>query len=132
MEKEMTIMPVTGWVISSIVGGIIGTIFGVSIASLNKKVVRDRWGNIDFKKTDLYFYWTRWDTITVISAIYSFCCLTGLFIFLIRGDNINSPVIQFFLHQSFMFTLMTFLWFIGRILYVFKGIKERWSDEFNR
>lgn len=30
-------MPVTGWVISSIVGGIIGTIFGVSIASLNKR-----------------------------------------------------------------------------------------------
>jgi hypothetical protein len=125
-------MPVTGWVVSTIFGGIVGTVFGISIASLNKKVVRDRWGNIDFKKSDIYFYWTRWDTIMVISAIYSFFCLTGLFVFLLRGDTINNPVIQFFLHQTFMFTLITFIWLFSRIIYVFKGIKERWSNEFYR
>jgi hypothetical protein len=125
-------MTVTGWVVSTIFGGIVGTVFGISIASLNKKVVRDRWGNIDFKKSDIYFYWTRWDTIMVISAIYSFFCLTGLFVFLLRGDTINNPVIQFFLHQTFMFTLITFIWLFSRIIYVFKGIKERWSNEFYR
>lgn len=123
-------MPVTGWVISSIAAAVLGTVFAVLIGTMNKKVVRDKWGNIDFKKSDLYFYWTRWDYVIVISAFYSFLCITGLLVFLLRGDNINSPLIQFFIHQTFVFTLLTFLWFISRIAFVFKGIKARWPDEF--
>lgn len=123
-------MPVAGWVISSIVAAVLGTVFAVLIGTMNKKVVRDKWGNIDFKKSDLYFYWTRWDYVIVFCAIYSFLCITGLLLFLLRGDTIHSPLIQFFIHQTFVFTLITFIWMISRIAFVFKGIKARWPDEF--
>jgi len=119
-----------GWVISSIVATVLGATFAALIMTMNKKVVKDRKGDIDFSKSDIYFHWTRWDYVIILSAIYSFLCICGLFIFLLRGDNIDSPWIQFFTHQTFVFSLITFIWFITRIAYVFKGIKERWSDEF--
>lgn len=124
------VMPVTGWVASSIVAGVLGSIFVVIIAPMNKKVVRDKWGRIDFSKTDIYFYWTRWDTIILIAAIYTILNITGLFVFLLRGDNIESPLIQYFIHQTFVFGLFTFMWLITKLAYVFKGIKERWPNEF--
>ncbi|RST77755.1 hypothetical protein D4T97_003510 [Siminovitchia acidinfaciens] len=123
-------MPVTGWVISSIVAGVLGSISVAIVAPMNRKVVRDKWGKIDFTKTDFYFYWTRWDTIILVAAIYTFLNITGLLIFLLRGDNINSPLIQFFIHQTFVFSLITFIWLITKLIYVFKGIKARWPDEF--
>ncbi|MFD1707602.1 hypothetical protein ACFSCZ_12795 [Siminovitchia sediminis] len=123
-------MPVTGWVISSIVVAVLGSVFAGVIGSMNKKVVRDRWGNIDFTKTDLYFQWTRWDTIIVIAAIYSMLNIFGLLLFLLRGDTINSPIIQYFIHQSVVFSMITFLWLVTKLIYVFKGIKERWPHEF--
>lgn len=121
---------VIGWIISSVVVAILSIIFVLIVASMNKKVVKDRWGKIDFKKSDIYFYWTRWDTVIVISAIYTFLCITGLMVFLLRGDNISSPYIQFFFHQTFVFSLISFTWLITKLIYVYKGIKERWSDEF--
>ncbi|WP_186576741.1 hypothetical protein [Aquibacillus kalidii] len=119
-----------GWVISSIVVAILGTVFGMSIGSLNKQVVKDRYGKINFKKTDIYFKWTRWDHVIVIISIYTFLCITGLLVFLLRGDTINSIWVQFFIHQTFVFSLLTFCWSITRTSYILKGIKERWSDEF--
>lgn len=119
-----------GWLVSTIVGVILGTVFAVLISTMNKKVVRDKMGNIDFSKSDIYFHWTRWDYTIILAAVYTFLCIIGLFVFLLRGDNIDSPLIQFFIHQTFLFSLLTFIWFITRIAYVFKGIKERWSDEF--
>jgi hypothetical protein len=121
---------VIGWIISGIFSIVVGMTFAMIIATLNKKVVRDQWGKIDFKKTDIYFYWTRWDTIMVISAVYTFLCITGLLVFLLRGDTIQSPYIQFFIHQSFVFGLITFIWLITKLAYVYKGIQKRWSDEF--
>ncbi|MGN7175849.1 hypothetical protein BK139_07455 [Paenibacillus sp. FSL R5-0490] len=121
---------VIGWIISGIFSIVVGMTFAMIIATLNKKVVRDKWGKIDFKKTDIYFYWTRWDTIMVISAVYTFLCITGLLVFLLRGDTIQSPFIQFFIHQSFVFGLITFIWLITKLAYVYKGIQKRWSDEF--
>ncbi|WP_066196119.1 MULTISPECIES: hypothetical protein [Gracilibacillus] len=120
-----------GWLISTIVAVILGTTFATLILTMNKKVVRDKRGDIDFHKSDIYFQWTRWDYVIVAAAVYTFLCILGLFIFLLRGDNIDSPWIQFFIHQTFVFSLITFVWFTTRIAYVFKGIKERWSDEFN-
>lgn len=128
--REVFFMPVTGWVISSIVAGILGSISVVIVAPMNKKVVRDKWGRVDFTKTDFYFYWTRWDTIILIAAIYTFLNITGLLVFLLRGDNINSPIIQFFIHQTFVIGLITFLWLFTKLILVFKGIKARWPDEF--
>lgn len=119
-----------GWLVSTIAGVILGTVFAVLISTMNKKVVRDKMGNIDFRKSDIYFHWTRWDYTIILAAVYTFLCIIGLFVFLLRGDNIDSPMIQFFIHQTFLFSLLTFIWFITRIAYVFKGIKERWSDEF--
>ncbi|MGN8644642.1 hypothetical protein ACTNEO_00980 [Gracilibacillus sp. HCP3S3_G5_1] len=119
-----------GWLISTIVAFIVGGLFATLIATMNKKVVKDRLGNIDFKKSDLYFYWTRWDYTIIVAAVYTFICITGLFVALLSGENIENPWIQFFLHQTFVFSLITFIWFITRLAYVFKGIKERWSDEF--
>ncbi|WP_407272137.1 hypothetical protein [Radiobacillus sp. PE A8.2] len=119
-----------GWIISTIVAAILGTTFGALIATMNKKVVRDNIGNINFKKSDIYFHWTRWDYTIILAAVYTFLCITGLMLFLLRGDTIDSPWIQFFIHQTFTFSLITFIWFITRIAFVFKGIKERWSDEF--
>lgn len=119
-----------GWLVSTIAGVILGTTFAVLISTMNKKVVRDKMGNIDFSKSDIYFQWTRWDYTIIVAAVYTFLCIIGLFVFLLRGDNIDSPLIQFFFHQTFLFSLLTFIWFITRIAYVFKGIKERWPDEF--
>lgn len=119
-----------GWLISTIVAFVLGAIFVLLIGTMNKKVVRDKKGNIDFNKSDIYFYWTRWDYTIIVAAIYTFLCISGLLLFLLRGDNIDSPWIQFFIHQTFVFSLITFIWFITRIAFVFKGIKERWSDEF--
>ena len=119
-----------GWLISSVVAAILGAIFVIIIATMNKKVARNKLGNIDFKKSDIYFQWTRWDYVIIIAAVYTVLCIFGLLLFLLRGDNIDSPWIQFFIHQTFVFSLITFIWFITRIAYVFKGIKERWSDEF--
>ncbi|MBT2691748.1 hypothetical protein [Bacillus sp. ISL-55] len=119
-----------GWLVSTIAGVIIGTTFAVLISTMNKKVVRDKMGNIDFSKSDIYFQWTRWDYTIIAAAVYTFLCIIGLFVFLLRGDNIESPLIQFFFHQTFLFSLLTFIWFITRIAYVFKGIKERWPNEF--
>ncbi|MBU8915846.1 hypothetical protein BGM25_07370 [Bacillus sp. FJAT-29953] len=48
-----------GWLIGRIAAAILGTTFAILIATMNKKVVRDYKGNIDFKKSDIYFYWTR-------------------------------------------------------------------------
>ncbi|MEK3887915.1 hypothetical protein [Bacillus sp. FSL K6-3431] len=122
-------MPIIGWVISSIVAGVVGFIFALVIVPMNKKVIRDQWGKIDFTKTDIYFRWTRWDTIIVFSAVYTFFNITGLLIFLLRGDTINSPIIQYFIHQTFVFSLITFIWLITKLTYVFRGIKERWPNE---
>ncbi|MDX8045742.1 hypothetical protein SH601_07040 [Gracilibacillus sp. S3-1-1] len=119
-----------GWLISVIVANVLGGLFVTLIATMNKKVVKDRLGNIDFKKSDLYFYWTRWDYTMIVAAIYTFICITGLFVCLLSGENIENPWVQFFLHQTFVFSLVTFIWFITRLAYVYKGIKERWSDEF--
>lgn len=119
-----------GWLMGLVVSGILGTTFVLLIATMNKKVVRDNKGDIDFKKSDIYFYWTRWDYTIIAAAVYTFLCITGLFVFLLRGDNIDSPWVQFFIHQTFVFSLITFIWFITRIAFVFKGIKKRWSDEF--
>lgn len=123
-------MPVTGWVISSIVAAVFGVISVLVIAPMNKKVVRDKWGKIDFTKTDIYFQWTRWDTVIVIGAIYTFIHIFGLFLFLLRGDTINSPIIQYFIHQTVVFSLITFVWLISKLYFVLKGIKERWPNEF--
>lgn len=119
-----------GWIISMVVAFILGGTFATIIMTMNKKVVRNKLGNIDFKKSDIYFQWTRWDYTIIVAAIYTFLCLVGLVLFLLRGDTIESPWIQFFIHQAVVFSLITFAWFISRIAYVFKGIKERWSDEF--
>ncbi|MCM3741992.1 hypothetical protein M3210_17210 [Oceanobacillus luteolus] len=119
-----------GWIIGIIVGAVLGTIFAIAIGTMNKKVVRNKLGNIDFSKSDIYFRWTRWDYVIIVAAVYTFLCITGLLLFLIRGDNFESPWIQFFIQQTFLFSLLTFVWFITRIAYIFKGIKERWSDEF--
>lgn len=119
-----------GWLISTILAAVLGTTFATLIMTMNKKVVRDRKGGIDFGKSDIYFHWTRWDYVIIIAAVYTFLCITGLMLFLLRGDNIDSPWIQFFIHQTFVFSLITFIWFITRIAFIFKGIKERWSDEF--
>lgn len=123
-------MPVTGWVISSIVAGVLGSISVAIVAPMNRKVVRDEWGKIDLTKTGFYFYWTRWDTIILIFAIYTYLNIIGLLIFLLRGDNIDSPVIQFFIHQTVVIGLITFLWLFTKLILVFKGIKARWPDEF--
>lgn len=121
---------ILGWLISTIVAAILGTTLAIIITTMNKKVVRDKKGDIDFRKSDIYFHWTRWDYVIIIAAVYTFLCISGLLLFLLRGDTIDSPWIQFFIHQTFVFSLITFIWFITRIAYVFKGIKERWSDEF--
>ena len=123
-------MMALGWIISTIVAAILGTTFATIIATMNKKVARDKRGDIDFRKSDIYFQWTRWDYTIIVASVYTFMCITGLLVFLLRGDNIDSPWIQFFIHQTFVFSLITFLWFITRIAFVFKGIKKRWSDEF--
>lgn len=123
-------MPITGWIISSIVAAVVGAAYVATTATMNKKVVRNQLGEIDFTKSDLYFYWSRWDYALIFMAIYTFLCITGLLVFLLRGDTINNPLIQFFIHQTFVFTLITFLSFIVRLAYVFKGIKKRWPDEF--
>lgn len=123
-------MPISGWIVSSIVGGVVGTIFVLVIAPMNKKVIRDRWGKIDYSKTDIYFRWSRWDTIIVISALYTFLNITGLLVFLLRGDTINSPLVQYFIHQTFVFSMITFIWLITKLAFVFKGIKARWPNEF--
>nr|WP_309098643.1 hypothetical protein [Fredinandcohnia onubensis] len=120
---------IIGWVVSSIVVAVLGSVFAIVIGSLNKKVVRDHKGDIDFTKSNIYFYWSRWDTIITIAAVYTFLCITGLLVFLLRGDTIDSPFIQFFIHQTFVFSLITFLWFITKLAYIYKGIKKRWSDE---
>ena len=112
---------ITGMIVSSIVVAILGSVFAVVIGSMNKKVVRDKKGDIDFTKTNIYFYWSRWDTIITIAAVYTFLCITGLLVFLLRGDTINSPIIQFFIHQTFVFSLITFIWFISKLAYVYKG-----------
>ena len=119
-----------GWLIGLVAAAILGTTFAALIITMDKKVVRDKKGNIDFSKSDIYFHWTRWDYIIMIAAVYTFLCITGLLLFLLRGDNIDSPWIQFFIHQTFVFSLLTFIWFTTRIAFVFKGIKERWSDDF--
>ncbi|MGM8216437.1 hypothetical protein ACLIA0_12780 [Bacillaceae bacterium W0354] len=121
---------ILGWMISTVVAAVLGTVFVLFISTMNKKVVRDYKGDIDFSKSDLYFQWTRWDYTIIVAAVYTFLCVTGLLVFLLRGDNIDSPWIQFFIHQTFVFILITFIWFVTRIAFVFKGIKERWSDEF--
>jgi len=122
-------MPVTGWVISSIVAAMFGSISSIIIAPLNKKVVRDVYGKVDFTKTNLYFFWTRWDYVMIITAIYSFLCLVGLLIFLLKGDNIQQPAVQFFIHQTVILIPVTFGWFISRITLTLRGIKQRWHDE---
>lgn len=119
-----------GWIIGTIVGVVLGNLFAIIIGTMNKKVVRDAKGDIDFSKSDIYFYWTRWDYTIIIAALYTFLCIIGLLAFLLRGDNIDSPWVQFFIQQTFVFSLVTFIWFISRIAFVFKGIKKRWSDEF--
>ncbi|SHM44463.1 hypothetical protein [Gracilibacillus kekensis] len=119
-----------GWLISTITAISLGTGFAIIIATLHKKVVKDRLGKVDFKKTDIYFYWTRWDYITIICAAYAFICIVGLAVCLLNGKTIDNNWVQFFLHQAFMFSMLSSIWFISRLAYVFKGIKERWSDEF--
>ncbi|MFD2657737.1 hypothetical protein [Gracilibacillus thailandensis] len=119
-----------GWLISLIVALILGNVFAIIIATLNKKVVKDHQKKVDFKKSDIYFYWTRWDYVTIICAAYAFICIIGLATCLFMGQTIDDNWLQFFLHQAFMFSMLSSIWFITRLAYVFKGIKERWSDEF--
>ncbi|SES23628.1 hypothetical protein SAMN04487944_1264 [Gracilibacillus ureilyticus] len=119
-----------GWMISLIVTIVLGNVFAIVIATLNKKVVKDKEKKIDFKQSDIYFYWTRWDYIIIISGAYAFICLIGLAVCLFQEKTINDSWVQFFLHQAVIFSMLTGAWCISRLAYVFKGIKERWSDEF--
>ncbi|MDP4549368.1 hypothetical protein Q9251_00570 [Alkalihalobacillus macyae] len=119
----------TGFLVGLIVAGVLGILFGVIIASLQKHVHKKN-GKIDFSKTNLYFYWSRWDYVMIASSAYSIICITGLFYLVVSGEDIQNPFVQFFLHQTFIFPLLTFLWFIFRLAYTYKGIKERWPNEF--
>ncbi len=119
-----------GWLIGLIVAIVLGNVFAFVIASLNRKVVKNKKGKIDFKQSDIYFYWTRWDYVTIICALYAFTCIIGLAICLFMEQTLENTWVQFFLHQAVIFSLLSFIWFISRLAYVFKGIKERWSDEF--
>ncbi|KAB8126201.1 hypothetical protein F9U64_20360 [Gracilibacillus oryzae] len=119
-----------GWLISLIVAIVVGNLFAIIIATLNKKVVKDNKRKINFKKSDIYFYWNRWDYVTILCAVYAFICIIGLGACLFMEKTIDDNWVQFFLHQAFMFSILSSIWFISRLAYVFKGIKERWSDEF--
>ncbi|MFC4401750.1 hypothetical protein [Gracilibacillus xinjiangensis] len=119
-----------GWLIGLVVAVVLGNIFAMIIATLNKKVVKDQHGKINFKKSNVYFYWTRWDYVTIICAAYTFICILGLTVCLFMEKTINDSWVQFFLHQTVIFSMLSFGWFTWRLAYVFKGVKERWSDEF--
>lgn len=118
-----------GWIISSVIVAIISIVFSVVIVSLQKKVVKKPNGKIDFTKTDIYFRWTRWDTVNIICAGYSFISFLGTLVLVSSGETIDNPWVQFFIHQAFVFTTLSFGWLISRIAYTLKGIKERWSHE---
>ncbi|UPG63589.1 hypothetical protein [Metabacillus endolithicus] len=83
-----------GWLISTIVAGLLGTTFALLIATMNKKVVKNHKGDIDFSKSDIYFHWTRWDYTIILAAAYTFLCITGFLFFyyvattlIVRGFN---------------------------------------------
>jgi hypothetical protein len=78
-------MPVTGWVVSTVFGGVVGIVFVICVVSLNKKVVRDRWGNIDFKKSDIYCMCDAVSLCIVLSFNSSFATPSGHLSILIRG-----------------------------------------------
>lgn len=119
----------TGWIVSSIVVAILSIVFAGVIISLQRKVVKKPNGKVDFHKTEIYFRWTRWDTINTIAAVYSFGCFLVLVILVSSGENVENPYVQFFMHQAFVFTTITFGWLISRTAITIKGIKERWSHE---
>ncbi|HWO78061.1 MAG TPA: hypothetical protein VNM69_19520 [Bacillus sp. (in: firmicutes)] len=119
-----------GGIIGSVVTVILSVTFATVIVSLQKKVVKKPNGQIDFKKTDIYFKWTRWDTVNLICAIYAFASILCLLIFLSLGESIENPLVQFFIHQGFVFTTLAFAWLISRVAFTLKGIKERWNHEF--
>src|SRR5699024_11368458 len=83
-----------GWLISTIVAFVLGAIFVLLIGTMNKKVVRDKKGNIDFSKSDIYFYWTRWDYTIIVAAIYTFLCISGLLLFLLRRSEEHTSELQ--------------------------------------
>ncbi|GAA0319562.1 hypothetical protein GCM10008967_07620 [Bacillus carboniphilus] len=119
----------SGWIVSSIVVAILSIVFAGVIISLQRKVVNKPNGKVDFQKTEIYFRWTRWDTINTIAAVYSFACFLVLVILVSSGENVENPYVQFFMHQAFVFTTITFGWLISRTAITIKGIKERWSHE---
>lgn len=61
-------------VVNTIAGVILGTAFAVLISTM-KKGVRNKMGNIDFSKSDIYFQWTRWDYTIIVAAVYTFLCI---------------------------------------------------------
>ncbi|MET3697088.1 hypothetical protein SAMN05877753_101334 [Bacillus oleivorans] len=123
-------MTSAGWIVGSAVTVILSVTFSILIVSLQKRVMKKPNGQIDFKKTDIYFIWTRWDTVNIICALYAFICILCLLIFLSAGESIENPWVQFFIHQGFVFTTLAFAWLISRVAFTLKGIKERWNHEF--
>ncbi|WJE52089.1 hypothetical protein QRE66_22845 [Bacillus cereus] len=99
-------------------------ILGIVIPFDRKYIVRTNGYKIDFTKTKIYFRWNVFDTISVCLAVYACICVQVLNILVWSGFTIQSPYVQFFTHQSQVWTLVASGYLISRISLILKGIKE--------
>ena len=99
-------------------------IFSILIPFDKKYIVRKAGNKIDFTKTKVYFRWNVFDTISVCIAIYACICVQVLSFLILSGLTVQNPYVQFFTHQSQIWTIIGSLYLIIRLSLTLKGIKE--------
>lgn len=117
-----------GWIVSLAVMGLwIAVIMAVMIPMHRNHIVKEN-GKINYKKTTIFLRWNRFDTITLILAIYTILCIQALNLMLSGGFTIENPFVQFFTNQSQAWVIVVFAYLITRVTSTLKSIKAHWGE----
>lgn len=118
-----------GWIISLIIIGIwIILIMAIMIPYDRKYIVREN-NKINYKKTTIYLRWNKFDTLTLILAIYTIICVQVLNYLIMAGQTVENPYVQFFTNQSQAWVIVIVGYLVTRVSVTLKSIKAHWGDE---
>ncbi|MBM7579380.1 group-specific protein [Jeotgalibacillus terrae] len=119
----------TGWIISLGVMAVWITIIMAVMIPMHKKHIVKENGKINYKKTKIFLRWNRFDTMTLILAIYTILCIQALNMLLSSGFTIENHFVQFFTNQGQAWVIVVFAYLVTRVTATLKSIKAHWGDE---
>ncbi|MEB2299514.1 group-specific protein [Lysinibacillus xylanilyticus] len=118
-----------GWIVSLIIGGIMGIVILVIAIPMERKYIVRENGKINYKKSTVFLRWNVFDTLTLVLAIYTILCVQALNMLVSSGQTIENSYVQFFTNQSQVWVIVTVSYLVTRVSMTLKSIKAHWGDE---